>query len=386
MMATRKLALTLVTLYLAFYLCRYSILPGSPYLIGIYGTATYGTALSALFLGYALALLPAGLIVERLGAKKTILAGFVGTSVANLALFLMPQGQLLVYALFLNGVSQGLIWPSIMQIVAENFDQDRVNWVIGALLTAAILGPSTTYLVGGLLGIAGYWRAIFLAFPMILTASTAFFYIQEINDRTPRPDGFKLSRIDARVASLALMYFCFYALMRGFLGWIPKLFITVMNVGEAEASLYSSLFSLFEAIGAFLGGLLASRLEKPEILFKTSFLTAAILLIAAATTRLMLYLAITAFFLISMPEWLFFSRLPAILEKKHVAFASGLIDSMGYIGSSTSNMLITLTIEAQGDLNTVFLLLSIFSATGFLASNILLAKRNSLAPADTSQL
>ncbi|RLE91484.1 MAG: hypothetical protein DRJ46_02320 [Thermoprotei archaeon] len=75
-----------------------------------------------------------------------------------------------------------------------------------------------------------------------------------------------------------------------------------------------------------------------------------------------------------MPEWLFFSRLPQILDPEEVAFASGLIDTMGYIGGSVSSFLIGYLLEVTGNYSSVVKLLALYSLIGF-ATSIFIKER-----------
>ena len=71
------MAIFLPLYYLAFYMCRYSVLPVGPILTEKMklSTGAYGLSLSALYAGYAFMLMPAGIIARKWGAKKAILAG-----------------------------------------------------------------------------------------------------------------------------------------------------------------------------------------------------------------------------------------------------------------------------------------------------------------------
>ncbi|HFC49616.1 MAG TPA: MFS transporter [Thermofilum sp.] len=181
------MAIFLPLYYLAFYMCRYSVLPVGPILTEKMklSTGAYGLSLSALFTGYAFMLMPAGIIARKWGAKKAILAGAAGTIAANFFLLITASPYTLFVALFLNGASQGLIWPSLMQIVALNVKGVAANWIVGLMMTSAILGPGFTFMIGGLLIFLDIWWAIFILSSLQLVVLTVYFYKANIKSEIP---------------------------------------------------------------------------------------------------------------------------------------------------------------------------------------------------------
>lgn len=357
--------------YLSFYICRYSILPIGPLLIekNNLGTVEYGLSLSALYFGYVLMLMPAGLIVRKIGAKKTIFLGVIGTIIANIMMLMSLSVLTLFLALFLNGLTQGLIWPSLMQIVALNIGKNRMDWIVGLMMTAAIIGPSLVFVLGGFLISLNLPWSIFIVGPIILLLLTFLFIKIDFKSKT-----YSVSRkinpgyIDKNIVLLAVIYFCFYSILRGIIGWLPSFLISELKLGESLASIGSSIFPLLETTGAFIGGYFSNRTKNVRIVFVTAFLLSFISLITYSVTNISIILVGIAFLSISMPEWLFFSRLPLMVKAEEVAFASGFIDTMGYIGSSISSYLIGYMVSITENYEYVILLLAFYSVIGLLFS------------------
>lgn len=301
--------------------------------------------------------------------KKAILAGTAGTVTANFILLVAASPPTLFAALFLNGASQGLIWPSLMQIVALNIEGTAVNWVVGLMMTAAIMGPGFTFMVGGLLIFLDIWWAIFILSPLLLVALTVYFNKASIKSEIPvHFIKFKQPKINRDVLALAATYFCFYSILRGIMGWLPSLLMYEISLAEAEAAIGSGFFPIVETIGAFLGGFISSRMKIIKPLFNIAFLSSFTVFALYVILDMPAYFAALAFFAVSMPEWLFFSRLPQILDPEEVALASGLIDTMGYIGGSISSFLIGYLLETTGNYSSIVMLLALYSLIGFAAS------------------
>ena len=371
------MAIFLPLYYLAFYMCRYSVLPVGPILTEKMklSTGAYGLSLSALYTGYAFMLMPAGIIARKWGAKKAILAGTAGTVAANFILLIAASPLTLIVALFLNGASQGLIWPSLMQIVALNVKGTAANWIVGLMMTAAIIGPGFTFMIGGLLIFLDIWWAIFILSPLLLVALTVYFYKANIKSEiSVHSIKFKWPKVNRDVLALAVTYFCFYSILRGIMGWLPSLLMSEISLAEVEAAIGSGFFPIVETMGAFLGGFISSRMKIIKPLFSVAFLSSFIVFALYVILDMPAYFAALAFFAVSMPEWLFFSRLPQILDPEEVAFASGLIDTMGYIGGSVSSFLIGYLLEVSGNYSSAIMLLALYSLIGF-ATSIFIRER-----------
>ena len=373
--------------YLSFYLCRYGVLPVGPILVekNSISMLDYGFSLSALYTGYFLMLIPAGVIVRKISVKKTIYTGVLGTISANIIILLANSSTILFVALFLNGISQGLIWPSLMQIVALNSTKKDAEWTVGLMMTSAILGPSIVFIIGSILISLNLWWAIFILGPSLLAVLTLKIIKTRINVRTQ--DIYKttfltkksliLGGLNKEIIILSITYFCFYSILRGIVGWLPYFLIHEFNLKESLASLGSGIFPILETVGAFIGGYLSNRTKNFRKIFNYAFFLSFLLLSLYSFFNFPALTLGLAFILISLPEWLFFSKLSYLVEKEHVGFASGFIDMMGYIGSSTSNIIIGYIISTTKDYRNIILILTLYSLLGFIFS--LLIKSHKLS-------
>jgi EmrB/QacA subfamily drug resistance transporter len=112
-------------------------------------------------LAFAGAMLPAGILGDRLGRKKVLLAGLAFFGVASVWSALAGTSGELVAARTLLGVGAAVVMPLALAFVADTFDDVERPRAI-AVLTAAIacglpLGP----IVGGALLQHFYWGSVF---------------------------------------------------------------------------------------------------------------------------------------------------------------------------------------------------------------------------------
>jgi MFS transporter, DHA2 family, methylenomycin A resistance protein len=133
--------------------------------------------IDAYTLGFAALLLSAGVVVDRLGAKRVFAAGFVGFAAASLACGLALNPGFLNATRAIQGIGAALLVPSSLAILNDACAHDsrlRAR-AIGIWTAAGGVAIAAGPVVGGLLLTWLGWRSIFLvnlpicAFGFILT-------------------------------------------------------------------------------------------------------------------------------------------------------------------------------------------------------------------------
>jgi MFS transporter, DHA2 family, methylenomycin A resistance protein len=128
-------------------------------------------------LGFAVLLLSAGVVVDRLGAKRVFCAGFVGFAVASLACGLAPGPGFLNATRVIQGIGAALLVPSSLAVLNDACAHDwrlRAR-AIGIWTAAGGVAIAAGPVAGGLLLTWLGWRSIFFvnlpicAFGLILT-------------------------------------------------------------------------------------------------------------------------------------------------------------------------------------------------------------------------
>jgi DHA2 family methylenomycin A resistance protein-like MFS transporter len=115
-------------------------------------------------LGFAALLISAGVVSDRLGAKRVFLAGFVGFAAASLACGLAPGPGFLNAARFVQGIGAASLVPSSLAILNAACAHDwrlRAR-AIGIWTAAGGAAIAAGPVVGGLLLTGMGWRSIFL--------------------------------------------------------------------------------------------------------------------------------------------------------------------------------------------------------------------------------
>jgi EmrB/QacA subfamily drug resistance transporter len=139
----------------------------------------------------AASLIPAGRLLDRLGARRVMLGGALGFMLTTAASGLAPTFELLVVARVLQGVAGGVLYTLSLAIAATAYPPERRATAISILFTAGALGAVIGPVIGGLLTDLGGWRLVFLAqLPLsILVVVMAWLLLEP---STPRPSRFDL--------------------------------------------------------------------------------------------------------------------------------------------------------------------------------------------------
>jgi MFS family permease len=126
-----------------------------------------GTLLSAFYLAYASAMVPAGWFAERYGAKFALGLGFGLWSFATL-LTGFAGGFVTILALrILLGLGESPIFPSTSKLIRSSVNSARLGIANGVTGFGYQIGPAVGTLVGGVLMSRIGWRAVFVFFGVL---------------------------------------------------------------------------------------------------------------------------------------------------------------------------------------------------------------------------
>lgn len=126
-----------------------------------------GVLLSAFFLTYVLAMIPAGWLAERYGAHKVMAGGLLIWSIATLGSGLVGSFIALLLLRLLLGLGESVSFPSMSKLVASGVPPDRLGFANGMVAFGYLIGPAAGTLIGGwLIAVLG-WRPVFLLFGVL---------------------------------------------------------------------------------------------------------------------------------------------------------------------------------------------------------------------------
>jgi MFS family permease len=136
------------------------------------GPAGFGAVFAAVGLGSAVALIPAGMLVDRFGARPVLLVGAAINFCAYLAASVAPNAALFAAAIFLAGIGSSAVPVAGMSSLLREFPPERRGIALGWRQLAVPMGGAIGAAALPLLAHVGGVR-LALIVTAIATASTA---------------------------------------------------------------------------------------------------------------------------------------------------------------------------------------------------------------------
>ena len=359
------------------HLVEGTVPPLIPILLVVFGANYFELGLVVTVFSYALGLgaLPAGILADRLGPKKLLLAYLFGVGV--LCLLILPVGHLVPFAVIMGflGLFCSLFHPAgntmISLEIKERGRAFGINGIAGSLGTAGV--PVLAAWLATLLG----WKT-----PQVLFGCLAlligFFAL-----RLPSPRGHAAAAGDAPQAEepkantpLLVFFFvsCAFVGMgsRGTLTFLPTYLGQKVSLGlgfdkVTLGGIFATLTLASGAAGQYVSGRLTDRFRADILSAYTLFLSTVCLLLMAFSEGPLLMLAAVAnaFFAFAIQP-MQNTLIPKFLPKRRLGLGYGFMFFLGFGVGSVSAALSGYLADAYG-LASVFLAMAGLTLLAFLA-------------------
>lgn len=281
---TQRLALWLLVVGgLINYADRASLSVGLPYIrrdLGI-SLAQSGVLSSAFLWAYAFSQLPAGTLIDALGARLMLSVGLALWSVAQILGGLVGGFGQFIGARVLLGVGESPQFPSSARVVADWFAQRERGAATGIWNCSSTLGTATALPILTVLMLHVGWRWMFAAMGIIgLVFSFAIFrlhrnpgevgldesergYLETAESEGPRRSPWrdlgKLARFPTFWGMLAGYGSAMYCVWI-YTAWLPQYLEIQFHVPVASAGLLGSIPFLSGVVGSLVTGAVCDRL------------------------------------------------------------------------------------------------------------------------------
>lgn len=373
--------------YVAYYFSRLNFSIALPEIESTlqYTKATLGLVAAAFSLSYAVGQFVNGQLVDRIGAKRLILAGLT-LSILMSSIFSYVEDPFLLMVIWtINGYAQSTGWPSVIKIISSWF-KSSIGTIGGIFGTCFLVGNVITWSLLGYV-IANYgWRSAFLApsFILILVAAIFYFGVSEKPERNKQvpmePEvskvkfGFKQMLFSKEIMIISLAYMLLQFVRSGFTLWAPSYLLETWNLRLDLTGYVSSIIPFGGIVGSVILGWLSDRTEKinrQKIILLLILLLNFILLIFCKEDVLNFQMGIMLLFSFGLalytPHILMVTVIP--LEYKEIygaACVAGFIDGLGYIGTTFADPFIGWVADRQGWNEVMTFLFLTSSAAAFL--------------------
>ena len=350
-----------------------------------FGDAVYGLGAGIFFLGYFLFEVPSNLLLERIGARKTLLRIMVlwGLVAAGMAFVTTPMQFYIMR--FLLGVFEAGFFPGVILYFTYWFPSVRRGQVIAIFMSATtiisvIAGPlcgATLKYFDGIYGLAGWqWLFIVQGLPAAVLGMVIFFYLQDgpaeakwltqaekdlLNHNLTHDtkniageaegDVWKMLR-DWRVYVLSLVYFLLLGATYTMVFWLPTL---IQSWGVKDLLLigiYAAIPNAAGVVGMILIGRSSDKHRERRWHFAACVAIGAIGLFITTLLQGNLVGSIVALSFatigIAAATPLFFAAITEYLSRAAAACGIALISSLGNLGPAVSPSLNGLIQQATG--------------------------------------
>ncbi|SDJ26804.1 Sugar phosphate permease [Salimicrobium halophilum] len=140
--------------------------------------AQVGLLPSALFIGQALASIPAGFVVDRVGSRLLLLCVAFCTGLSFMAITLHSFYWLLLLLIGIGGIGYGAMHPTTNRGIVYWFDQKRRGTAMGIKQMGITLGSALSGLILLPLAVAYGWRPVLFIAGILLVALGTLSYFK----------------------------------------------------------------------------------------------------------------------------------------------------------------------------------------------------------------
>ncbi len=258
---------------------------------------------SLVFFWFLIFSVPTGMLMNRIGRKKTVLLSIIVTAVSLLMPIFGNSYLLMLVSFSLLGIGNALMQTSLNPLISNIVNPDRLaSTLTFGQFVKAIASFLAPYIAmwGAIQAIPSFglgWRVLFPIYMVIAVAAVFALSATKIEEeKSEKASGF----LDCiRLLGRPFILLCFLGIMChvgidvGTNTTAPKLLMERLGYGLDEAAMATSLYFIFRTIGCFSGSFIL-RWMKPKVFFGISaaMIVAAMAGLFFANTQIFLYICI----------------------------------------------------------------------------------------------
>lgn len=230
------------------------------------------------FLWFAVFSIPTGLLMSRIGRKKTVSIAILITIVALLIPYLYYNYYVLIVAFALLGIGNTILQVSLNPLVASIVSNNKLasTLTFGQFVKAiaSFIGPIVASFAAKQFG---DWRLAFIAFAAMSLLTLVWINFTPINEEKENAQSSFQNTLKLLNDTFILKLFLGILLIVGIdvcmNTYTPTLFEQRLGMHVDDAALGSSLYFASRTIGAFLGAFLLMKFN-PSSFLKTNMIAA----------------------------------------------------------------------------------------------------------------
>jgi predicted MFS family arabinose efflux permease len=224
------------------------------------------------FYSYAAAQIPAGIMLDKIGTRKTLLILGLIASSGNLIFSLSPTVPILALGRGLIGFGVGGFYVSALRALAVDYNPKKYATLTGVLTSLGNIGGIAASSPLALLTLVLNWREAFLVIFLLMFffVIVAWFVIKENEDNSFRSkrsirDDFRKIFSNTQLLKIVLVPFFVYGCFVSFQGlWAGPFLMNVYGMSKATASLFFMFISIGFVFAFPLAGIISDKIKRKK--------------------------------------------------------------------------------------------------------------------------
>ncbi len=285
--------------------------------------AELGTALAVMSLASAIVQVPIGFLVDRLGARVVLVTGLVFVSMATALMGFATTFTQLLGLCVMSGIANAVFHPTDYAILNSSVSADRMGRAFSLHTFTGQLGSAAAPIVMIALAQAFGWRQALIivglaGFVAVVALLTQWNVMREDIAKKPKADGASrdgksIGSRPAPASAMAtvfspgmLMFFVFFTVLSmmqtGMQSFAATALVALHDTPLATANLALSAFLFASAAGVLLGGEMADRTDRHDLIASIVFVASAVFCLALAVLSLPGAMLVTLMTLIGLGQ------------------------------------------------------------------------------------
>ena len=254
------------------------------------------------FLWFLILSIPTGMLMNRIGRKKTVLLSFIVTALAMVIPLINYSFPAILVAFTMLGIGNTILQVAQNPLVSSVVSKEKLTGTLtlGQFVKAisSFLGPIlTAAFAGGLLG----WKMIFPVYAVVTLLTMVWLALSPIEEQLVERSEITFARTFSLLKDKYIVLFFIGILVLvgvdvGMGVTFPKLLQERCSLPLEKAGMGNSVYFLARTIGAFLGGIILMRYSAPKFFTGSVILALASLLGLIFARNLTLILVLVALF------------------------------------------------------------------------------------------
>lgn len=254
------------------------------------------------FLWFLILSIPTGMLMNRIGRKKTVILSFIVTALAMVIPLIKYSFPAVLVAFTMLGIGNTILQVAQNPLVSSVVSKEKLTGTLtlGQFVKAisSFLGPIlTAAFAGGMLG----WKMIFPVYAVVTLLTMVWLALSPIEEQLVERSEITFARTFSLLKDKYIVLFFIGILVLvgvdvGMGVTFPKLLQERCSLPLEKAGMGNSVYFLARTVGAFLGGIILMRYSAPKFFTGSVILALASLLGLIFARNLTLILVLVALF------------------------------------------------------------------------------------------